>query len=426
MTDTHTRSVLTLLPENLNVCCRSCQTALKYSLVDLGTSPLCQKHISPAMAHHMEPFYPLQAFVCHTCFLVQLDEYVSPSVIFDEDYAYFSSYSDSWLAHAKHYAHRITQEEALDSQSLVIEVASNDGYLLQYFHKHGIPVLGIEPTHNTAEAARAKGIRTETLFLGKESAEQLYLRYGAADVLIGNNVLAHVPQLNDFVAGLRRLLKPEGMLSMEFPHLLRLVEGNQFDTIYHEHFSYLSLFAVEKLFERHNLRIFDVEELSTHGGSIRIYAQHVDAVPRPSRFDLEKVRTDERNAGIDTLAYYAAFAEKVRQTKFEILSLLIALKKEGKEIVGYGAPGKGNTLLNYCGIRTDLLSYTVDRNPHKQGNFLPGTRIPIYAPEKIKTSQPDYVFVLPWNLEKEITQQLHYIREWGGKFIIPIPSPRII
>ncbi|MEO7931835.1 MAG: class I SAM-dependent methyltransferase [Chthoniobacterales bacterium] len=404
--------------------CRFCHAPLSTRFVDLGLSPLCQNIIPLEDASKPEAFYPLDVFVCGSCKLVQLDEFVSPSEIFTE-YAYFSSYSDSLVAHAKKYVESMVTRLGLTSNDLAVEIASNDGYLLQHFLPLGIPVTGIEPAKNVGAVAREKGIPVVHKFMGVETATQFLAERGAASLLIGNNVLAHVPNINDFVEGMRILLAPGGTITMEFPHLLRLIEGNQFDTIYHEHFSYLSLIAVEKIFAAHGLTIFDVDELKIHGGSIRIYAQHTNIAPKLTS-GLLKVRADEATAGFDTMAAYSDFGERVKLTKNRILSKLIELKSQGKTIVGYGAPGKGNTLLNFCGIRTDYLDYTVDRNVYKQGKLLPGSRIPVNPVEKISETKPDYVFILPWNLTKEITGQLSYIREWGGKFIVPIPEVSIL
>jgi len=369
----------------------------------------------------MEPFYPLHAYVCSNCFLVQLDEFVAPSDIFN-DYAYFSSYSDSWLQHAKRYSEQIIERLGIGTGKLVAELASNDGYLLQNFVERGIPVLGVEPAANVAEYAIKRGIRTETKFFGLNTAKELVSKYGKADLLIGNNVLAHVPDINDFVSGMKEFLAADGVITMEFPHLLRLVEGNQFDTIYHEHFSYLSFTTVEKIFKSHGLVLFDVDELPTHGGSIRIYARHKEDIDKEITERVVNLLLEEETIGMSSLSFYADFEQKVKDTKRRILEFLIAAKKEGKSVAGYGAPGKGNTLLNYCGIRTDFIDYTVDRNPHKQGNFLPGTLIPIYSPDKIKETKPDYVFILPWNLKEEIMANMSFIGDWGGKFVIPIPE----
>ncbi|HEX3073723.1 MAG TPA: class I SAM-dependent methyltransferase [Ignavibacteriales bacterium] len=404
--------------------CRFCGEELKVNFVDLGMSPICNDLIKPEQLNHMEPFYPLHAFVCEKCFLVQIEEYVSPKEIFN-DYTYFSSYSDSWLKHAKAYADKMTNLLGLNENSKVVELASNDGYLLQYFVEKKIPVMGIEPAANVAEFAMKKGINTLVKFFGAETAKEAAERFGKADLLLGNNVLAHVPNINDFVSGMKILLKPQGTITMEFPHLMRLMEQNQFDTIYHEHFSYLSLIAVEKVFAYHGLELFDVEELPTHGGSLRIYAKHLEDNTRTVSENIVNLRNRELNAGFNKTEIYSEFEEKVKDTKRKILDFLIKAKAENKTIAGYGAPGKGNTLLNYCGIRTDFVDYTVDRSPHKQGHYLPGTLIPIYDPAKIRETKPDYIFILPWNLKDEIMNQLSYVREWGAKFVVPIPEVKV-
>ncbi len=404
--------------------CRFCQTPLSHTLVDLGLSPLCESYTAPADLKRPEVLYPLHVFVCSECFLVQLPEHVTPQAIFEE-YAYFSSYSDSWLAHAKAYVDTIVPRFRLDNSSLVVEIASNDGYLLQYFKEQQIPVLGIEPAKNVARSAQNKGIETVTEFFGTALAQRLAEEGRQADLLLGNNVLAHVPDLNDFVAGMKLLLKSDGAITMEFPHLVRLVEENQFDTIYHEHFSYLSFTTVETIFAAHGLRLFDVEEVPTHGGSLRIFACHSGYDGWPSSGRTAELKARETSWGISSLARYESFATQVEATKRGLLRFLIKAKSEGKTVVGYGAPGKGNTLLNYCGIRTDLLDYTVDRSTYKQGRFTPGTRIPIYSPERIRETRPDFLFILPWNLKEEIMQQNAFIREWGGRFVVPIPEVTI-
>jgi SAM-dependent methyltransferase len=405
--------------------CRFCGARLRHTFVDLGMSPLCQTHIAPGELNRMEPFYPLHALVCDGCFLVQLEEYVSPPELFTE-YAYFSSYSDSWVEHAGRYAEAMIRRLDLDAQSRVVELASNDGYLLQHFVRAGIPVLGVEPAANVAKVAVHKGIPTLVRFFGRDAAREIAEEVGRADLLLGNNVLAHVPRLNDFVAGMKILLKPGGVITMEFPHLERLMEGNQFDTIYHEHFSYFSFFTVEKVFAAHGLTLFDVDELPTHGGSLRIYARHAENRALPVSAAVEALRRRELEAGVTRLETYASFAEQVKETKRGILEFLIRAKRAGKRLAGYGAPGKGNTLLNYCGIRTDFLDYTVDRSPYKQGKFTPGTRIPILHPDKIAQTRPDYVFILPWNLKDEIVRQMAHVRDWGGKFVVPIPTVSVI
>ena len=404
--------------------CRFCDERLRETFVDLGMSPLCQTHIEPRNLNSMEPFYPLHSYVCEKCFLVQLPEHVAPPAIFEE-YTYFSSYSDTWLAHAKNYVELISKRFGLNKQSLVAELASNDGYLLQYFVEKGIPVLGIEPAKNVAQVAIKKGIDTIMEFFGRESARNVAREKGMADLILGNNVLAHVPDINDFVGGMKILLKPGGIITMEFPHLIRLIEQNQFDTIYHEHFSYLSFTTVEKIFAAQGLTLFDVDELPTHGGSLRIYGRHTEDTRKPVTINVTSLEQRENEWGISTLAPYRAFGEKVKATKRKILQFLIEAKETGKTLAGYGAPGKGNTLLNYCGIGTDFLEFTVDRNPYKQGKYTPGTRIPICSPERIGEFKPDYLFILPWNLKDEIIRQNAFIREWGGKFVVPIPEPTV-
>jgi SAM-dependent methyltransferase len=405
--------------------CRFCAEPLTVTFVDLGMSPLCQTHIAPQELNAMERFYPLHAFVCDRCWLVQLQEFVAPAEIFAE-YAYFSSYSDSWVDHARRYTELVSRRFGLGSQSLVMEIASNDGYLLQHFVARGVPVLGIEPAANIAEVARGRGIRTETVFFGRSAAAQIAAKYGRPGLLLGNNVLAHVPDLNDFVAGMKVLLAPDGVLTMEFPHLERLIEENQFDTIYHEHFSYFSFTTVERVFAAHGLMLFDVEELPTHGGSLRIYGRHSEDASKPVTDRARALHERELARGFQSLERYASFGERVKETKRAILEFLIEAKRDGKSIVGYGAPGKGNTLLNYCGIRTDFLDYTVDRNPYKQGKYTPGTHIPIHDPERIAATRPDYLFILPWNLREEIMRQMAHARAWGCRFVVPIPSLAVL
>jgi hypothetical protein len=404
--------------------CRFCHSDLKHSFVDLGMSPLCESYLAPEELNQMEPFYPLHVQVCDQCFLVQLEAYVSPEHIFTE-YAYFSSYADSWLQHAKAYTDLMVERFGLNEQSNVVELASNDGYLLQYFVEKRIPCLGIEPAANVAKVAIDKGIPTLVEFFGVKSAQKLADQGKQADLLLGNNVLAQVPDLNDFVAGMKILLKPKGVITVEFPHLSCLMAENQFDTIYHEHFSYFSLITSEKIFAAHGLTIFDVEEIPTHGGSLRIYARHQEDNSQPISDRLIQLRQREEEAGITQMESYVNFAEQVKETKRKLLDFLIKAKREGKTVVGYGAPGKGNTLLNYCAIRTDFLDYTVDRNPYKQGKFLPGTHIPIYHPDKIAETKPDYVLILPWNFKDEIIKQMASIRDWGGQFVVPIPEVRV-
>jgi SAM-dependent methyltransferase len=410
-------------PEVVLPPCRFCRTPLRHTFVDLGMSPLCQRHIRPQELNRMEPFYPLHVRVCEACFLVQLEEYVSPSEIFN-DYAYFSSFSDTMLAHARVYCEAMRARFGLDGSSLAVELASNDGYLLQYFKQLGVGVLGIEPAANVAEAAIAKGIPTVTEFFGVELAQRLAPK-GKADLIVGNNVLAHVPDINDFVGGMRVLLKPAGVMTMEFPHLLRLIDDNLFDTIYHEHFSYLSFLVVQKVFAARGLTLFDVEEVDTQGGSLRIYARHQENEALAVTQRVQDWVAYERSRGLDGMAAYQSFGPKVSATKRKLLSFLIDARNRGKSVAGYGAPGKGNTLLNYCGIRTDFLDYTVDRNPVKQGNWLPGTRIPICPPEKIRETRPDYLLILPWNLKDEIIAQNAFIREWGGQFVVPLPETKV-
>jgi len=405
-------------------CCRFCGAKLEHTFVDLGMSPLCESYVSVERSNEMEPFYPLHVYVCGECFLVQLEEYVTPEHIFTE-YAYFSSYSDSWLEHARVYTDRMIRRFEFGNDSMVVELASNDGYLLQYFVRKGIPCLGIEPARNVAEAAIRKGVPTMVRFFGENTARELAAEGRMADLIIGNNVLAQVPDVNDFVLGMKILMRPGGLITMEFPHLMRLIEGSQFDTIYHEHFSYFSFSAAERIFAAHGIRIFDVEELPTHGGSLRIYGCHSEDTSKPASGAVREMRVREAAKVYDRIEGYFDFAENVKETKRKLLDFLIKSKREGKTVAGYGAPGKGNTLLNYCGIRTDFLDYTVDRNPYKQGKLLPGTRIPIYHPDRIRETKPDYLLVLPWNFKEEIISQMAYIREWGGAFIIPIPAVEV-
>jgi len=401
--------------------CRFCGSKLEHIFVDLGVSPLVQSFLSSDQLNQMEPFYPLQVFVCATCFLVQLHEFVAPENIFS-DYLYFASYSDTWLAHAKRYTDEMVRRFPISNNSLVIEIASNDGYLLQYFAEKNIPVLGVEPAANVARVAAQKGISSVVKFFSTATARELLAAGKSADLLLGNNVLAHVPDINDFVGGMKILLKPQGVITMEFPHLMQLMEQNQFDTIYHEHFSYFSFLTVEKIFAAHGLTLFDVEELPTHGGSLRIFARHAEDSTKPVGPRVTDLRTREESAGYARLETYSRFAEQVKETKRKLLEFLINAKRNGKKIAAYGAAAKGNTLLNYCAIRTDFLDYTVDRSPYKQGMFLPGTRIPVYSPDQIKRTQPDYLLILPWNLKDEIIEQNAYIRDWGGQFVVPIPE----
>jgi len=404
--------------------CRFCGSLLEHTFVDLGVSPLANSYLTEEQLNKMEPFYPLKAYVCGSCFLVQLPAYESPERIFGE-YAYFSSYSDSWLAHARDYTEMMLDRYPVGTKDLVIEIASNDGYLLRYFQARGINVLGIEPAKNVAEAARKAEIPTLVEFFGADLANRLVNEGKKADLLIGNNVLAHVPGLNDFVSGMKTVLAPSGIITMEFPHLMRLIDENQFDTIYHEHFSYFSLITVEKVFASHGLVLFDVKELPTHGGSLRIFARNAEDASRPVNARVMELMAREHAYGLKDLDYYRTSGSRVKEKKRDILEFLIRLKREGKSIAGYGAPAKGNTLLNYCGIRTDFIEYTVDRNPHKQGCFLPGSQIPILSPEKVRETRPDYLLILPWNLKDEIMGQMGHIREWGGKFAVLIPEVEV-
>jgi len=405
--------------------CRSCEQELNHTFVDLGASPLSNSYLAADGLEAMEPHYPLKVLLCAHCRLVQLPAVTKPENIFS-DYAYFSSFSETWLLHAKDYVEKMVKRFGFNENHNVIEIASNDGYLLQYFAQRGIPVLGIEPAANVAKAAVAKGVETLVKFFGVETAKKLAAEGKKADLLLGNNVLAHVPDLNDFIAGMKIALKPDGVITMEFPHLMRLMSGNQFDTIYHEHFSYFSFISAEKAFSRHGITLFDVEELSTHGGSLRIYGCHEGNAARPITDNVDELRNREFSAGFDRIETYQGFAKQVEKSKRNLLEFLIEAKRQGKSVVGYGAPAKGNTLLNYCGIGTDFLDYTVDRSPHKQGHYLPGARIPIFAPEKIRETRPDYVLILPWNLKDEIASQMAHIREWGGRFVVAIPAVEVL
>lgn len=411
-------------PATAGKTCRFCAAPLSQTVVDLGVMPPANYYLRPEDLGRAEPFYPLHAYVCDSCLLVQIEELQSPHQLF-ADYAYFSSYSDSWLRHAEHYVAAMMSRFGFGKSSRIVEVASNDGYLLQYFAARGVPVLGIEPAANVAKVAEAKGIPSLVRFFGVETARMLVAEGKQADLLIGNNVLAHVPDLNDFVAGLKLALKPEGILTLEFPHLMKLMALNQFDTIYHEHFSYFSLLAAKRIFIAHGIRLFDVEELPTHGGSLRVYGCHAQS-SRPTSDNVEALIAREVVAGLDKRATYAGYAEQVKRTKRELLKFLIAAKEAGKSVVAYGAPAKGNTLLNYCGIRGDFLDYTVDASPHKQGHHLPGTHLAIHAPERIFQTKPDYVLILPWNIKDEIIAKMAGIREWGGRFVLPIPTVTVI
>ena len=400
--------------------CRFCGSSLQRTFVDLGMSPLCETYPSPEELNRGETYYPLHVLVCENCWLVQLGEYESPENIFG-DYPYFSSFSDSWLKHCDKYCEAMKARLGLNQDSFVVEVASNDGYLLQYFVNRGVPVLGIEPAANVAKVAVEKGVPTLVRFFGTKLAEQLAAEGRCADLVLGNNVLAQVPDLNDFVGGLKVMLKPEGVLTIEVPHLLQLIQLREFDTIYHEHFSYFSLINTVKIFEAHGLKVFDVDELRSHGGSLRIYACRAESQTHRVEPNVNKVLGDEVRAGLDTVEGYESFAREVKETKFGLLQFLLTAATDGKKVVGYGAPGKSATLLHYCGIGKDLIEYTVDRSPHKQNHFLPGSRIPIYHPDRIRETKPDYVVILPWNLKDEIMQQLQFIGDWGGRFVVPIP-----
>ena len=404
--------------------CRFCSSPLRESFVDLGMAPLSNAYLRAADLQCAETFYPLHAFVCSRCRLAQLPALESPKNIFS-DYAYFSSYSDSWLEHCRNYVEQICERRSLDLRSRVVELASNDGYLLQYFKQRGIPVLGVEPAANVAEESERKGVPTLVRFFGTETAKEICAAGMSADLLVANNVLAHVPDLNDFVEGMRMVLKPVGIATLEFPHLQNLLEQNQFDTIYHEHFSYFSFLTVQRIFNSHGLRIFDVEELPTHGGSLRIYVCHADSA-EPETGAVGKLAKRETSLGYDRPEIYARFYEQVQAVKRNLLRFLIDARESGKTVAGYGAPAKGNTLLNYCGIRTDLLAFTVDISPHKTGRFLPGTHIPIYSPDRLREVKPDYVLILPWNLKDEIIRQMADVRSWGGRFVVPIPQVEIL
>lgn len=401
--------------------CRFSGQELKHTFVDLGLSPIANDYLKPEQLQSAEKFYPLHVYVSEDNLLVQVEEFESPESIFS-DYTYFSSYSGALLTSAQAYTKAMVERFGLNQDSQVMEIASNDGYLLQYFHAQEIPVLGIEPAGNVAQVAQEKGIPTLVKFFGVKTAQELVDSGKQADVLAANNVIAHVPDLNDFVAGMKILLKENGVITVEFHHILNLIQKSQFDSIYHEHFSYFSLLSMEKVFAAHGLAIFDVEEISNHGGSLRIYGKHVEAAQPVISERVEQVRNKEIAAGLNRLETYLAFGEEVKETKRQLLSFLIAAKEQGKSIVGYGAPAKAITLLNYCGVRTDFLDYIVDRSPHKQGLFLPGTRLPILHPDKIVETKPDYVMILPWNLKEEIIEQMAMIRDWGGKFVVPIPE----
>ena len=404
--------------------CRFCNEPLTTKFVDLDTSPLSNSFLKREMLGEVEKKYPLCVYVCDNCLLVQISEFEKPENIF-EDYAYFSSYSNTWLQHAENYVKMITKKNDLNEKKLVIEIASNDGYLLQYFKEKNIPILGIEPAANVAKVAIEKGIPTISQFFGITTANELKKNNRLGDLIIGNNVLAHVPDLNDFIKGLKVLLKPGGVITLEFPHLLELIQQKQFDTIYHEHFSYFSFLVVQKIFLFHHLTIFDVEQISTHGGSLRIYVKHEENQKFEISENISNLIKKEKEFGLDKIDTYSKFQEKIELLKYQISKFLVSISKESKTIVGYGAPAKGNTLLNYCQINSDIIKYTVDKNIHKQGLFLPGTHIPIESPEKIKITKPDYILILPWNLKEEVIQQMNFIRDWGGKFITVIPEVKI-
>lgn len=406
--------------------CRFCSAPLQHTFCDLGRTPLANAYVKKEHLGHKEPSFPLHVYVCDHCLLVQLKEaQTTPEGMFS-DYAYFSSYSASWLLHAKNYTEQMIKRFSFSSQSQVVEIASNDGYLLQYFKEKNIPILGVEPAKNIAKVAIEKGIPTHIAFFGEETARQLVEDGVRADLLLGNNVFAHVPHLNDFVKGMKIILAPEGIITLEFPHLLQLMQQNQFDTIYHEHFSYFSLLVLEKAFKAHGLELFDVEELPTHGGSLRIYVKHQESQRKIEIQHLKTVLDKEKQAGLDRLETYLSYAERVEKVKTSLLEFLQKARKEGKTVAAYGAPAKGNTLLNYCKINSELLPFTVDLSPHKQGHFLPGSHVPIYSPEKIKEVKPDYILILPWNLKSEIMQQMQDARSWGAKFVVPIPHLEVV
>jgi SAM-dependent methyltransferase len=405
--------------------CRFCGAPLRRSVVDLGMSPLCERYVEATALDEMEPFYPLNVRICESCFLVQLRAYVPPSEIFTE-YAYFSSFSSSWVEHAREYVDSIAERLGLGPRSLVVELGSNDGYLLHRFVEHGVPVLGVEPARNVAAVAVDRGIPTVSVFFGVEAAERIVAQAHPADLIVANNVLAQVPDLNDFVKGVKRLLAPDGALTIEVPHLMRLIDGNQFDTIYHEHYSYFSFRTLRRILAAHGLAVVDVDELRTHGGSLRVYARHVEAEGDVRTSRIEELTKREELAGFETMEPYEAFGERVRECKRRLLDILISIKRERKSVVAYGAPGKGNTLLNYCGIRTDFIDYAADKNSYKQGRYLPGTHIPVVHPDLIAETRPDYILILPWNIKEEIMTELRYTADWGARFIIPIPEVAIL
>jgi 2-polyprenyl-3-methyl-5-hydroxy-6-metoxy-1,4-benzoquinol methylase len=406
--------------------CRFDKLPLTQEFIDLGFSPPSNSFLKTEQLNEPETHFPLKLYVSERTFLVQLDEYKKADEIFSEDYVYFSSFSTSWLAHSKNYVEKMINRFGFDQNSQIIEIASNDGYLLQYFQEKNVPVLGIEPTLSTAKVAREKGIESWTEFFGVELANKLVAQNRQADLLLGNNVLAHVPNLNDFVGGMKIALKPQGVITMEFPHLMQLIENNQFDTIYHEHFSYLSFLTVKQIFEKHGLVMFDVEEIPTHGGSLRIYAKHNTDNSKEISANVQQLLNKEITKGMNTLAYYKGFQEKTDKVKYDFLSFLLEQKKLGKKVAAYGAAAKGNTLLNYCGIRKDLINFVVDLSPHKQGRFLPASHIPVVNEQILKNEKPDFVVIFPWNIQEEIMKQLSYIREWGGKFVVAVPKLEVI
>ncbi|MEO8111806.1 MAG: class I SAM-dependent methyltransferase [Ginsengibacter sp.] len=406
--------------------CRFCKTPLEHVFIDLNNSPASNSFLTKEQLNEPEIFYPLKVYTCTNCFLVQVDEYKKSDAIFNSDYVYFSSYSTGWLAHSKAYVEKMIQRFGFNTSSFVSEIASNDGYLLQYFKEKNIPVLGIEPTANTAKVAMDKGVETIVEFFGVKLASELAAAGKKADLLLGNNVLAHVPDIVDFVKGTKIFLKETGVITMEFPHLLQLINNNQFDTIYHEHFSYLSFYTVKKIFESAGLKLFDVEEIPTHGGSLRIYAAHAENDNQEISENVQLLLDNEISFGINKIDYYKGFQQKAFKAKIGLLEFLIEQKNKDKKVVAYGAAAKGNTLLNYCGIKNDLIDFVMDANPHKQNKFLPGSHIPVFEESEIKENKPDFVLILPWNLKTEITLQLSYIKEWGGKFVIPIPQIEII
>ena len=405
--------------------CRFCDAPLRHRVVDLGMSPLCENFLTAEELNRPETFYPLVAWVCEGCYLVQVEEFVSGREIFGGEYAYFSSFSDSWLKHSEEYAVQMTERLGLDADSFVMELASNDGYLLKNFVAAGIPCLGIEPAGNCAAAAVERGVPTRVEYFGVEVARQLADEGIAADLLVANNCAAHVPDLNDFFGGMKLVLEPGGVITVEVAHWLNMFEQNQFDQIYQEHYCYFSLLTLRRVFEAHGLTLYDVDEIPTHGGSLRVHARHADDDSKPVTDAVERLTQREVDAGLTDTATYARYGRRVEETKWKLLDFLIAAKRDGKSIAGYGAPGKGNTLLNYCGVRGDFLDYVVDRNPYKHGKFLPGTHLPVFPPEKIAETKPDYVLILPWNLRGEIAAQLKYVREWGAKLVVPIPETEV-